>query len=162
MRLLLWVLLATLVIYISTTNAASAVTDSEDTKLSQLTSEDIEALTHLLAVESDVDAKRFLRGDTETDLTTAGSDTDALDAEAEERGIVPSSVTNLINKVKNGWSKFKTKALEKAFKHMMKNGEDPTKLAKRLEIGGAAEPRYEKLYEKYTAWWINYHTNAGT
>ncbi|KAE9105252.1 hypothetical protein PF005_g13563 [Phytophthora fragariae] len=74
-----------------------------------------------------------------------------------ERGLF-----SLIGSIKNGWAKWKSNALEKAFQHMLKHGEIPTTLAKRLEIGGATEPRYERLYEKFTAWWINYHTNAGT
>nr|QMU24867.1 PaRXLR43 [Phytophthora agathidicida] len=158
MRLLLWVFLVTLATFIS---SASAISNSDKTQVSQLTSHDISTLTRLLAIEDSDGAKRFLRGDAKKDLT-ANDDSNKLDAEDEERGIISSSITNMISKFKNGWAKWKASALERAFQHMMKNGETPTKLAKRLEIGGVTEPRYEKLYEKYAAWWINFHTNAGT
>ncbi|KAF1786177.1 hypothetical protein JG687_00007904 [Phytophthora cactorum] len=159
MGLLLWVLLVTLVAFISSANAAYDFANSDETQFTQLTTENIDTLTRLLAVEDSDAAKRFLRGNAIKDLTTADNDSDAKD---EERGLIPSKVTNLISKVKNGWAKWKSNMLEKAFQHMMKSGETPTSLAKRLEIGGVAELRYEKLYEKYTAWWINYHTLAGT
>ncbi|KAG7379044.1 hypothetical protein PHYPSEUDO_009139 [Phytophthora pseudosyringae] len=156
MRLLLWILLVTLITYISCATAAS-----EETPVSQLTAKDIDTVTRLLTVEDGDAAKRFLRGVARKDLTAADDDSHAED---EERGLIPSKVTDLISKMKNGWGKWKANAMEKAFQHMMKTGETPTTLAKRLEIGvgGAAEVRYNKLYEKYTAWWINYHTLAGT
>ncbi|OWZ13015.1 RxLR effector protein [Phytophthora megakarya] len=157
MRLLLWILVITLVTFISSVSATSSIANSKKTEASQLTERDIDALNRLLADENSDAAKRFLRGEAEKDLT-ANDDSGELSAESEERGIIPSSITNMITKVKNGWAKWKAAALEKAFKHMMKNGETPTKLAKRLEIGGATEPRYEKLYEMYTAWWINFHS----
>ncbi|ETL48520.1 hypothetical protein L917_01838, partial [Phytophthora nicotianae] len=136
MRLLLWVLLATLITFISSSHAVSAVADSDEPKVTQLTMKDIDIVTRLLFVEDGDAAKRFLRGNAKQDLTTANND---LDANDEERGLIPSTLTNLITKAKNGWAKWKANALEKAFQHMMKLGETPTSLAKRLEIGGAAE-----------------------
>nr|APP14219.1 REX3 [Phytophthora palmivora] len=159
MKLLLWVLVVIFITFISNTNAVS---NSEEIKISQLTERDIDTLTRLLTDENSDAAKRFLRGESKKDLTTANDDSEVLNAENEERGLIPSSITNMVNKLKNGWAKWKANALEKAFKHMMEHGETPTLLAKRLEIGGAAEPRAHRLYEQYTAWWINFHTNAGT
>ncbi|EGZ29022.1 hypothetical protein PHYSODRAFT_284377 [Phytophthora sojae] len=139
MRLLLWVLLVTLVTFISSASATATVTDSKDITVSQLTDSEIDELSRLLTAETDDDnTKPFLRGDAKKDLTTAGDKT-----EDEERGLF-----SLISSIKNGWAKWKSNALEKAFQHMMKHGETPTTLAKRLEIGGATEPRYERLYEK--------------
>ncbi|KAE9006512.1 hypothetical protein PR003_g17427 [Phytophthora rubi] len=150
MRLLLWVLLVTLVTFVSNVNATSAITASKETTVSQFVDSDTDVLT---AGNND-NSKRFLRSDTKNDLTTADDDSDDPNA---ERGLF-----SLIGSIKNGWAKWKSNALEKAFQHMLNHGETPTTLAKRLEIGGATEPRYERLYEKFTAWWINYHTNAGT
>ncbi|KAL3666433.1 hypothetical protein V7S43_008683 [Phytophthora oleae] len=157
MRLLLWVLLLTLVAFISSINAESSI----DSKVTQVSKEEVDALTRLFAVNNSDAAKRFLRGDAK-DLTAADDDSKEHSAEDEERGLIPSKLTNLIGKVKTGWANWKSNALEKAFQHMMKNNETPTTLAKRLNIGGATEARHERLYEKFTAWWINYHTAAGT
>ncbi|KAG1709216.1 hypothetical protein DVH05_019859 [Phytophthora capsici] len=157
MRLLLWALLVTLVAFVSSINAEFTA----DSKVTQDSKEEINALTRLLAVDSSDAAKRFLRGDAK-DLTTANDDSKELSAEGEERGLIPSSITNLVSKVKTGWANWKAKALEKAFQHMVKNGENPTTLAKRLDIGRTVEGRHHRLYEKFTAWWINYHTVAGT
>ncbi|EEY68645.1 secreted RxLR effector peptide protein, putative [Phytophthora infestans T30-4] len=159
MRFLVWVFFVGLVTFVSGTHAISKLANSNEPQSTQLTMKDIDTLTRLLFVEDGDAAKRFLRSNANQDLTTANDDSDVKE---EERGLLPSKVTNLISKAKNGWAKWKANALEKAFQHMMKQGETPTSLAKRLEIGGAAELRYEKVYEKYTAWWINYHTVAGT
>jgi len=161
MRLLLWVLLVTLLAFISSTSAATSIFDSQDTKVSQLKDEDIEILTRLLAVESGEDAKRFLRGADAKDSTTDDDNSEQLD-EDEERGILPSKLKNLFSKAKNGWSKVKANWYEKAFQRMNKNGETPTSLAKRLDIGGQTEKRFETLYEKYTVWWINKNTHPIT
>nr|A0A2L0WUE7.1 RecName: Full=RxLR effector protein 24; Flags: Precursor [Phytophthora brassicae]AVA31271.1 RxLR24 effector [Phytophthora brassicae] len=155
MRLLIWVLFVTLVTFVSNTTATSTFTDP------QVTSGDIEALTHLLDVESNADAKRFLRTESKNDLKS-DADTNGIDIEDEERGFIPSSITNAFSKMKTGWSNFKSNQFEKAFQRMNQKGETPTTLAKRLDIGKTAEKRFEKTYEKYTAWWINHHTNAGT
>ncbi|KAK1933825.1 hypothetical protein P3T76_011585 [Phytophthora citrophthora] len=157
MRLLLWAVLLVFVAFVSSINAESAA----DSKVTQASKEEINAVTRLLAVDNSDVTKRFLRGDAK-DLTAANDDSKALSAEDEERGLIPSSVTNLISKVKTGWANLKSAALERAFKHMVKNGENPTSLAKRLDIGRTIEARHHRLYEKFTAWWINYHTVAGT
>ncbi|GMF56048.1 unnamed protein product [Phytophthora fragariaefolia] len=156
MRLLLWLLLVTLVTFISSASAISAIANSDEAPVSQLTDADIDVLSRVATAGNDYNINRFLRVDAKKDLT-ADDDSENLSANNEERGIF-----SLVQSIKNGWSKWKANALEKAFQHMMKKGETPTSLAKRLKIGEVAEPRFEKLYEKYTAWWINFHTNAGT
>ncbi|POM78320.1 Avirulence protein (Avh) [Phytophthora palmivora] len=153
MRIWFWILLVALITFSSSANAASAVVDSEDTDVSQLT------LTNFFTVGNSDVAKRFLRGKTEKELTTGDDDLEVMNAGNEERGIipssamakvVPSSVKSMVSKVKNAWAKWEDMLMQKAVRHMIKNGETPDMLAKRLNIGGATERRYKRLHDYYS------------
>ncbi|ETI49072.1 hypothetical protein F442_07046 [Phytophthora nicotianae P10297] len=156
MRLLAWIFVVTIVTFLSSVSATSAVASSDETPFGHLTTKEFGTSTRLLAVDDDATAQRFLRGDAKTDLMTS---TDNLAARSEERGLIPSKFTNLLRNVKGnwntnalvakmkggwtklsalyakskgGWAKLKGSWLERAMKHMENKGENPNQAYERL------------------------------
>ncbi|KAG7389087.1 hypothetical protein PHYBOEH_007618 [Phytophthora boehmeriae] len=143
MRLLCYVLLLIAIIFATTTTAKS----QDQQELSKLIPSDLDALARFLVADDDT---RRLRDIAATDVSP----------DDEERAIkLPSSISKIFSSVSSPLTKAKEALLNRAFQHLEKHGYDPTKLAQMLRIGKKNTPkRNEKLYEKFTVYWINKHT----
>ncbi|ETL35508.1 hypothetical protein L916_12366 [Phytophthora nicotianae] len=159
MRLLMWIFVATIVTFFSSVRATSAAANSDETQFGHLPSKEFDTSTRLLFGENDDTSQRFLRSDTTADLTTS---TDNSAARSEERGLIPSKLTNLLRnvkgkwntnalvaKVKGSWAKLKDSWLEKAIKHMEKKGETPNQAYDRLTKKGHLTKSEEVLLKAY-------------
>ncbi|KAG7388815.1 hypothetical protein PHYBOEH_007677 [Phytophthora boehmeriae] len=140
MRLLCYILLLLAVIF----STATAAINQDQQELSELTPSDLDALGRFVVASDDT---RQLRDVDATDVSP----------DDEERAIpLPSWISKISTGISGKITKVKDAMLNRAFQHLEKAGHNPTTLAKQLRIGEKNTPkRNEKLYEKFTAYWIN-------
>ncbi|KAG7386750.1 hypothetical protein PHYBOEH_008603 [Phytophthora boehmeriae] len=143
MRLLCYVLLLLAVLFVTNSEATSAVKSSKQDDVAELTESDIIALTRFVTADNGV--KRQLRGAADTD----GAD---LAADDEERAIkVPASVTKLLNTLSTKAIKLKESAYNGAFKALFKLKVTPDGLAKRFPASIRA--KLKSFFEKYATYY---------
>nr|QMU24841.1 PaRXLR17 [Phytophthora agathidicida] len=149
MGLLLRALFVTLVAVLLTSEAASAVTNSDKKHVSQFNS-DVEVFGHPLATDNT--NKRILR--TESKKTAATEDEEERTFPAKAQG----AIQNLMRKIRNFFSNFFAKRFEQQFLKFEANKETPDDLYKHYQIGTwAAHRRNTRLVYRYAEWYRKKH-----
>ncbi|RLN38262.1 hypothetical protein BBI17_009404 [Phytophthora kernoviae] len=158
MRLSCYVFLLIAIIFAATSNAASAVQESEQNDISVLTAE-IEGLTRLLAADDDSNT-RSLR-------VAAKTNGDGFPTEEEERAaaIMPKWINKLssgMTKVKGGIKNIPDSMLNGLFTTMGAAKINPSTVQKYLKITEKTDKRFSFLTKYQTFWDKKYKVAADT